>query len=233
MRTAKAVNLVNTGKRENVYQFMTDEMNTHLSGDNKVTNDVIKKPLMTHFYSSVAGPRKALNDSQLESFYEALEGAFPGPQKFMDKVADLWTDKDTFIFTMPDGHTAYIRTKVVQTANIELAEGVEFEYDYATHLPSGNARHLVANIVHAYDGWVLREVVRRCDFEVATIHDSFWCLPSNMPIVRSVYREVLAELADSNALERTLSELAGYSVTFNKGTDNLSVSILKSEYALS
>jgi len=47
--TAKAVNLVDTGKREDVYQYMANTM-TEL-GVSNLTKSVVKKPVMTKIWS--------------------------------------------------------------------------------------------------------------------------------------------------------------------------------------
>ncbi|MDA3806556.1 MAG: hypothetical protein PF440_01470 [Thiomicrorhabdus sp.] len=146
IQTAKAVNLVKTGKRENVYNAVSTEMNKYLIGGDRVTAKLVKKSTMVHYYNSLAGPKEAFNEEQLKAFYEGLDGTFPGPEQFMKLVNDVWTDRDTYVWHLPDGHTAYIRTNVVETATINVTEDISFEYDYSEHKPCGNSRHLVANV---------------------------------------------------------------------------------------
>ncbi|MDA3806554.1 MAG: hypothetical protein PF440_01460 [Thiomicrorhabdus sp.] len=76
-------------------------------------------------------------------------------------------------------------------------------------------------------------MIRRCDFQVATIHDAYFCHPNNYKAMLQMYREVLADLARSNLLQDILTELAGYPITITKDGDALAELILKSEYALS
>ena len=66
------------------------------------------------------------------------------------------------------------------------------------------------------DAWVCREIIRRCDFEVSPIHDSFYTHPNNIHKVRQVYQEILQEINDgkhSNLLENILSDIYGYKVS--------------------
>ena len=79
-------------------------------------------------------------------------------------------------------------------------------------------------------------MVRRADdqgFQLAHIHDAFCAHPNNMNKVRTNYRVIMAEIADSDLLANILTELAGSPQSVNKLSNDLSVEILKSEYILS
>lgn len=69
-------------------------------------------------------------------------------------------------------------------------------------------------------------------FEVVTIHDEFKCHPNHMNALRAVYRNILADLADSEALSFVLSSIHGHSGRVTKITPNLSQKIRESNYAL-
>jgi hypothetical protein len=69
-------------------------------------------------------------------------------------------------------------------------------------------------------------------FELVTVHDEFKAHPNNLNHVREQYRQILAEIADSNVLDDLLSQLYKSSVSFNKMSFNLGDLIRKSEYAL-
>lgn len=78
-----------------------------------------------------------------------------------------------------------------------------------------------------------REMVRRCDFELAHIHDSYWCHPMYMNRVRQTYVDILVEIAESSMLEDIMSEITGKPVTLNFTDPDLYLDIKHSEYALS
>jgi hypothetical protein len=69
-------------------------------------------------------------------------------------------------------------------------------------------------------------------FEVITIHDEFKAHPNHMNQLRSHYREILAELADSSLLDHILSQIHKRPVSFPKLSSNLSRDIRQSNYAL-
>lgn len=70
-------------------------------------------------------------------------------------------------------------------------------------------------------------------FPVVTIHDSFASHPNNCNTVRYWYKEILAELADSEILSDIMSQLHGTSGTYTKLSNDLSQYIRQSNYSLS
>lgn len=70
-------------------------------------------------------------------------------------------------------------------------------------------------------------------FELVTVHDEFKCHPNNLNHVRMHYREILAQLADSEILTSILSQIHNINAKYTKLSTNLSTFIRKSNYALS
>jgi DNA-dependent RNA polymerase len=69
-------------------------------------------------------------------------------------------------------------------------------------------------------------------FELVTVHDEFKAHANNINHVRYQYKEILAEIADSNVLDDLLSQVTGTPGTFPKLSFNLGDQIRKSNYAL-
>jgi hypothetical protein len=69
-------------------------------------------------------------------------------------------------------------------------------------------------------------------FHLVTIHDEFKAHPNNINWVRWQYKEILADLADSNLLDDLLSQIHGTPGTFNKLSNNLGDVIRHSNYGL-
>lgn len=82
---------------------------------------------------------------------------------------------------------------------------------------------------------IITQMLRHKPFPVITIHDAFHAHPNNCNYVRSHYREILADIADSNILNDILSQLYGFPGTFEKLSKpgELSALIRKSNYGLS
>ena len=70
-------------------------------------------------------------------------------------------------------------------------------------------------------------------FPVVTIHDSFASHPNNCNTVRYWYKEIMAELADSEILTDIMSQLHQSPGKYEKLSSGLSKYIRQSEYALS
>lgn len=219
--TAKTVNIVNTGNREDVYTWMIESMNAQLDPENQIIGkdgrDRAKQALMTYWYGSEAVPASMLNKYQLEAFMNTLGDVFTGPFMFMEAASKAWVDKEEYVWTLPDGHTAVVRVTDKQVSEITLEGATKpFEYEEMVVMPNGNKTHIYANIVHSVDAYVARELVKRCEFQVATIHDSFWTLPSNLPAMKQHFKDIMQEIADSNLLSDILSQIADRTIKFKK-----------------
>ena len=80
---------------------------------------------------------------------------------------------------------------------------------------------------------ILEGMLQYEPFELVTVHDEFRSHANNCNWVRWQYREIMAEIADSNVLDDLLTQLHGVPGTFNKLSFNLGDQIRKSAYALS
>lgn len=236
--TARNVNLIDTGKREDVYNKVAEVMRSH---DADVSRDDIKRPLMTVFYGSKQQPKMLFGEGSLElaAFYTTLEEELGGALECMDDIQSCWQE-DALVhqWTLPDGHTAYVPVMVEKVSKIEVddLDHTTFTHHHYVNTPDEFGISLAANVVHSIDGYVVREMVRRAHaqgFQLATIHDSFWAHPNYMNLVRSNYKNILAEIANSNLLANILSQICGEKVEVVKRSDNLAEYILYSEYALS
>lgn len=69
-------------------------------------------------------------------------------------------------------------------------------------------------------------------FPIVTVHDEFKAHPNNVNWVRWQYREIMAEIADSNLLDDLLSQVYGTPGKFHKLSKDLGKLIRESEYGL-
>jgi len=238
-KTAKQVNLGNTGAREDVYQVVADKM-SKIVGDQLYKEDV-KKPVMTTFYGSKNQPEEAFGEDtpELEAFYKTLSEMLPGAMECMQDMQKCW--QPTVLehkWTLPDGHVAKVKVLNTVDKKIEIDELDHATYTHRAYVntPAPKGLSLAANIVHSIDGWIVREQVRKASmqgFELLTIHDSFWASPNFMNNVRQNYLDTLKEIADSSLLEDILNEITGLKGKLTKLSNNLSSTMLHSNYALS
>lgn len=237
-KTAANVNLIHTGKREDVYQKVAEHM-TDMGA--VVGRSDIKKPLMTTFYGSKKQPEILLGEGtpELDAYYKALEDELTGAWEAMQDIQSCWQgDVEAHTWALPDGHIAHVPVMVQVDKKIEVdsLNHATFSHRAYLNMASKLGISLAANIIHSIDGYIVREMVRMAhkqQFTLLTIHDSFWASPVYMNHVRENYRKILANIAEMDLLGDILSTITGNPVSFNKYSDDLSKDILQSEYALS
>lgn len=79
---------------------------------------------------------------------------------------------------------------------------------------------------------ILEGMLQYQPFELVTVHDEFKAHPNNINWVRWQYKEILADIADSNVLDDLLSQIFGMPVQFNRMSFNLGDQIREGEYGL-
>ena len=79
---------------------------------------------------------------------------------------------------------------------------------------------------------VLTEMLARGSSPVVTIHDSFGSLACHCNTVRYWYKEICAELAESNMLAFLVSQITGKHVTYVKKSNDLGSKIRNSSYGI-
>lgn len=239
VKTANAVNLIDHSQRKDVYQDVANIM-SKATGE-KITKDIVKKPVMTTFYGSKNQPQEVFGEKtpELRLFYETLEEMLPGAMECMNDMQGCWLPNALeHKWTLPDGHIAKVKVMNSVDKKIEVDELNHATYTHRAYVntPSEKGLSLPANIVHSVDGYLVREMVRRADiqgFELLSIHDSFWASPNYMDQVRINYIDILTEIADSNLLEDILNEITGQSLKLKKFSTTLPKQMRSANYALS
>lgn len=142
--------------------------------------------------------------------------------------------------------TAAVLERGNQTPGVDydLLEG-EHQYFIEQYQRSGQPTAAIlpwlnASNVHDLPIGLLHDLVRITNsmleykaFPVVTIHDSFASHPNNCNWVRHWYKEILAELADSEILSDIMSQLHQSPGSYGKLSPDLSKYIRQSNYSLS
>lgn len=177
--TARNVNLINTGKREDVYSKLAQTMST-IAGK-VITRNEFKHPLMTTMYGSKAMPKALFGEDtpELQAYYETLTKELTGAMEAMADIQSCWQgDALAHSWVLPDGHTAHVPVMVAVDKKIEVDELNHATFTHRAYINSSQESgiSLSANIIHSLDGYVVREMVRRAHkkgYTLLTIHDSF------------------------------------------------------------
>lgn len=88
------------------------------------------------------------------------------------------------------------------------------------------------NLIHSLDAAHLVMTVCKADFPVTTIHDSFGCLPADMPKLFVLLRQTFLELYKQDPLTSLMKDIGGDISKVKFGSLDLSL-ILDSEYCFS
>jgi hypothetical protein len=231
--SAISCNLINTGKREDLYTNIMSQVQA-----TGITRDQVKSALIPMMYGSKASPREVFGEGtpELKAFNQAVEKTVPILGEIGALLKDCWNSTAKYHrFTMPDGHAVVLPTMVSHSERIEVWD-TSFTYVWKDVGEDQNSTSLLANVVHAVDAYVMREMVRRCNkagFPMAHIHDSAYSYPMYMNQVRQFYIDILSEIAAGNLLEDIMGQLIGSPVKLEYTHPDLYKDIQQSEYMLS
>lgn len=222
-KTAKQCNLMNPLKYYDAYGTIARKFNK--------TRDELKIPIMTTFYSSVAEPRDLLQDDY-PAFIKLLQKVLPGAWNVKESLESMHReDIDHVEWVLPDGHTAHVKHFEVEEYRIELPDSGSFTYAIREQQPTENYRKLSPNIIHSLDSWIVREMVRICNFEMLPIHDAYYTTPCNLNQMRQNYLNILVRLAEWDP-SKMFSQIEGEQVTWHKKDNNFVEKLKRAEYAL-
>lgn len=163
--------------RMDAYTFITDEMNKLLGNDAiTIERKDSKQAIMTSLYGSKAKPKEIFGDKSpaYNAFYEVLEDKCKGAYRLLNVLISAWDKKKDFNhWVLPDGFNAYV--PVMQSV-IDRVKVEELEYTMSVQTwlnqPLDYSVSLAANTIHSCDAYVLRTLVRRCNYNVKQVNEA-------------------------------------------------------------
>ena len=198
-KTALTCNLVDTGKREDAYTRAYEEMCSRMETSGTVLRDEVKRALMTGFYGSKAVPREVFGEDtkELSMFYEVAGDLMPGAMQLNEDLQNLWNPETlAHSWVMPDGFDVHIKVLGEEVHQVSFL-GVLHDVKVKKVMPQESSRSLSANVVHSVDGYVVREMGRRCNYDVIK-NERVWDL---------LYMSDYNEFGKSTAREQDLALL--------------------------
>lgn len=281
LQGATWTNLVDVTKRYDCYTEIHTAMLVALDGIIcEVERAQAKNAVMCAFYGSSAEPSKEFGEEtdELAAFYQVCQTKLPGAWELRTDLIELWQSYAlSHSFSLPDGFTAEIKVikETLKGCEIDELDHHKFTHLFKTNEGSEKGVSLAANVIHGIDGYVVREVSRRCNydedeliqflssaelyiamegidmdgdysldkpvslryvdtpvyelevgylvrmvklitkvleyksFEIICIHDAYKAHANNCNVLRYWYKELLAELAESDILSDMFSEITG------------------------
>ena len=176
---ARATGLVDPNRRADAYTELTQRMQVILGSNIHVTRKDAKAALMTSYYGSKEQPKIIFGEDtqELAAFYQACMEMAPGAYELLQELLDTWQPYAlVHAWKLPDGFDARVKVMQWEETRIEVDEldHASFTYEYYVNQGSKKGLSNVANTVHSIDGFILREMVRRCNHKglnVKQLHD--------------------------------------------------------------
>lgn len=172
---ATATGLVNPNVRADAYSLTTEAMNTILGGNLAVARNDAKKAFMTTMYGSKATPKSIFGEDtpELDAFYQAIQRVAPGAWELLQDLLASWQPYAlVHSWKLPDGFDAVVKVmQKIETPNprarIEVDELDHATFTYVFYENQGSKTGLsnAANVVHSVDGYILRSMHRRCNYD--------------------------------------------------------------------
>ncbi len=152
-----------------LYTSVTNVMNT--TGVT-ISRTIVKKGIIPHVYASEVEPKKVFKKNY-HKFLESYKSVVGKAQEASDFMVNAWnSNAHEHRFVMPDGADIIIPVLVQHKKTIPCGKHTfEYIYDAIGSRKKGEqgTKGLSANTTHPYDAYVLRELNRRCNYDLAHI----------------------------------------------------------------
>lgn len=164
-KAAKLCGVIDTGHREDAYSVIYNEMVNSIGESAKISRDDCKDAIMTSLYGSTAVPKEVFGEGKLlQVFVDTMNNLAPAAWALNQVFLDIWDSTVlSHDWVLPDNF--HVHVNVMGT----IKEKVQFfnkPYEIVTkvNMPKENGRSLAANVTHSIDGFLVRELTRRCDY---------------------------------------------------------------------
>lgn len=169
---AELCNVVNymgeNGKplRRDAYTVIYHKMLDILGEASRIKRSDTKQAVMTAFYGSEAKPKEVFGEGiRLKTFENVMETVASGPwalNKFLLQCGN--PDANRYVWVLPDNFHAVIKVMVPEVQTVNFL-GKPFDIIRMVQGTEEKTRMLSANITHSIDGMVVREMLRRCNYD--------------------------------------------------------------------
>lgn len=163
-------NVIDNGRRNDAYTLIYLEMQSRSPLAKDIKRSDLKNAIMTMLYGSTKQPEEVFGKGELLAlFYEVMNDLFPKCMEYINYTVNAWQkDVINYGWILPDDFHVKIKVMNKQYMSItylgrvsQLVENVNESNNYG--------RSYAANIIHSVDGFIVRELLRRCRYEVDVI----------------------------------------------------------------
>ena len=171
-RAATLCNVIDAGRRMDAYTEIFNIMTDHLTkrlGEHagNISRDDCKQAIMTSLYGSVAEPKKVFGEGiQLKIFYQVMSECAPAAWELNEAFLSMWnSDALSHDWVLPDNFHVHVKVMARVQENVHFMNE-PYETFHTVNAPTEEGRSLGANTIHSIDGMIVREIARRCDYNV-------------------------------------------------------------------
>lgn len=167
---ATLCNVVDTGSRKDAYTVVYNAMLERIGETGKIERNDVKKAIMTSLYGSEAVPKRVFGEGNLLMvFEETMADLAPAAWELNKAFLDMWDPealKNSWV--MPDNFHVHIKI-MGQVTEVAHFNNKPYNINYTVNMPISKGRSLAANSTHSIDGMIVREAVRRCNYDMGHI----------------------------------------------------------------
>lgn len=166
-KAMQSCNVIGTGRREDAYQIVYDDMCEQLETKGDLKRIQIKEAIMTGVYGSLAKPKEIFGDKTPEyyQFSESMNYIFPRVWKLREMMLNRWNPKVVeYNWILPDNFHVHIPVYRPETLKGTFEGQVRYFNQYVVG-PTPKGRSLGANLIHSVDAFMIREIVRRTNYD--------------------------------------------------------------------
>lgn len=159
-----------TVQRRDGYTVIYQAMLELIGEGSKISRDDIKTAIMTALYGSKKEPKRIFGEGHLlDIFYEVMHKLAPSAWELNETMPLFW-QKDTkcHSWVMPDNFHVHVKVMAAVTETVNFLNQ-PFDVVRKVNEPTDTGLSLGANTVHSLDGMVVREMVRRCNYDASRI----------------------------------------------------------------
>lgn len=169
--SAKVCNVIDIGSRADAYTLLYNNMLGITGGSARIDRASTKEAIMTALYNSKAVPERIFGKGTelLDAFYKTMETAVPGAWELNEVMLALWNPQTSrYRWIMPDNF--HVNVKVMRPTK-QTVNMFDKNYDilFYEEGPTKSGRSLGPHMNHSIDGYVVRELGRRCNYDMKLV----------------------------------------------------------------
>lgn len=160
-----------TGIRPDGYMTILENFSADVSD---ITRKMVKNATVPYAYGSDFKPEQVFGSDLMPAYEQAYERTFPMAYLIRKVLINAWNPEALFHeFTAIDGLVAHLECRGVNKTKATFM-GYTYTYTHSENRPlvpgkDQGTKSLVANVTHAADGFVVRELDNRCNYSEAVL----------------------------------------------------------------